>query len=91
MLCATWNGSTVNGPSVTESPGRISRRSVLCSRRASFSFTLIRPCASGVAYTGTLIWRRMYGSAPVWSSWPCVMKIARRFLLVLEDVASCPG
>ena len=28
MLCATWNGSTVNGPSSTTSPAWISRRSV---------------------------------------------------------------
>ena len=41
----------------------------------SFNLTCINPILSIVPYTGTSIFFRMYGRAPIWSSWPCVIKI----------------
>ena len=77
MLCVTRMNWILNGPISTTSLGFTGISSTFWSSSCSMSFSFIRPSVSRVPYTGTLISFRRYGSAPVWSSCPCVMTIAR--------------
>ena len=71
--CA-WNGPTCTGPS----SGTASISSASAQSPCSSSFDLTSPSVSFVAQTsGAPISRRKYGSAPTWSSWPCVRTTAR--------------
>ena len=74
--CATEKNSTLNGPTCTVSPTSTVVTCVLSSRRCSFSFTSTSPRVSRVQKTGTFTSRSRKGSAPMWSSWPCVRKTA---------------
>ena len=46
---------------------------------------LDEPSVSGVACTGALTACSTYGSAPMWSSWPWVMKKPRSFFWFSQD------
>ncbi len=76
--CVTRMGSMVNGPSVNGSRGRMSRRSAGSGSGCSRSFSATSARVSGVAYTGTRADFKRYGSAPMWSSWPCVSTTPRK-------------
>ena len=76
--CVTRANSAANGPQATGSPSlSISMNSASRSRPCSSSFDLTMPSVSRVPQTSrTPISRITYGSAPMWSSWPCVRMTA---------------
>ena len=69
MLCVTRTNSISNGPTVTASRGFIgtSRPRAPASSLGSSSASV-----SGVPYTGPSTCGSTYGTAPMWSSCPCV-------------------
>ena len=76
--CVTRANSAANGPQATGSPSlSISMNSASRSSPCSSSFDFTMPSVSRVPQTSrTPISRITYGSAPMWSSWPCVRMTA---------------
>src|ERR1700687_2214038 len=78
VLWVTGMNSISKGPISTRRPPGMTSRSVVDWRRPASSRRFFTSASvKRVPYTGTLRSRRMYGSAPMWSSWPCVRTMAR--------------
>ncbi len=75
--------STLKGPTETTSRGLTVSKTVEPTRSNSLNFSSMRPRVRVVAYIGAFISRSIKGSAPVWSSWPWVMKNAFTLSLFL--------
>src|SRR6202011_4166497 len=69
--------STSKQPKLLLSPGCTVCNSVDSTRWWSRSLLRRKPRVSAVPYTGTSRRGRIYGSAPMWSSWPCVNTMPR--------------
>src|SRR3954447_22925374 len=72
--CVMWMSSTSKGPSSRLSPGSTSSSStslMRCSSSLERAIAIVRrPPKTGGGRSSS---RRMNGSAPMWSSWPCVI------------------
>jgi hypothetical protein len=77
MLWVTWMNSMPNGPRVISSRALTFFRNRSVGRPCSWSLRAASPSVKSLPYTGTRAFSNSQGSAPMWSSWPCVRRIPR--------------